>query len=60
MIWIRASFPRLRYDQLMSFGWKVLLPVSVANFVVMAIVLVLQAEGVFQPLVSAILEFIGG
>lgn len=60
MIWIRASFPRLRYDQLMSFGWKVLLPVSVVNFIVMAVVLVLQAEGVFQPLTNAILQFFGG
>lgn len=30
MIWVRATWPRLRYDRLMSFGWKVLLPVSLA------------------------------
>jgi len=30
-IWIRASLPRLRYDQLMRFGWKVLLPVATLN-----------------------------
>jgi len=39
-IWIRASMPRLRYDQLMSFGWKVLLPLATLNVLVTAIVLV--------------------
>jgi NADH-quinone oxidoreductase subunit H len=31
IIWIRATYPRFRYDQLMTFGWKVLLPASIAN-----------------------------
>ena len=39
-IWIRATQPRLRYDQLMSFGWKVLLPLATLNALVTAIVLV--------------------
>ena len=39
-IWIRASLPRLRYDQLMSFGWKILLPLATLNVLVTAIVLV--------------------
>ncbi len=39
-IWVRSSLPRLRYDQLMSFGWKVLLPVATLNLLVTAIVLV--------------------
>jgi NADH-quinone oxidoreductase subunit H len=39
-IWIRATLPRLRYDQLMSFGWKVLLPVATLNALVTAILVV--------------------
>jgi NADH-quinone oxidoreductase subunit H len=30
MIWVRASWPRVRYDRLMTFGWKILLPLSIA------------------------------
>jgi NADH-quinone oxidoreductase subunit H len=37
-IWIRATLPRLRYDQLMAFGWKVLLPLATLNALVTAIV----------------------
>jgi NADH-quinone oxidoreductase subunit H len=39
-MWVRASVPRLRYDQLMSFGWKILLPLATLNVLVTAIVLV--------------------
>lgn len=41
MIWIRATLPRLRYDRLMSFGWKVLLPLSLLNIFLTAAVIVL-------------------
>lgn len=44
-IWIRATLPRLRYDQLMSFGWKVLLPLATLNALVTAIILVLHDNG---------------
>jgi NADH-quinone oxidoreductase subunit H len=37
-IWVRATLPRLRYDQLMAFGWKVLLPLATVNALVTAIV----------------------
>ena len=40
-IWIRATLPRLRYDQLMSFGWKILLPLATLNALVTAILVVL-------------------
>jgi NADH-quinone oxidoreductase subunit H len=39
-IWIRATLPRYRYDQLMRLGWKVLIPLAIANLVVTGIVMV--------------------
>ena len=43
-IWVRWTFPRLRYDQLMGFGWKVLLPASIANVVIAAVWLYWRAN----------------
>src|SRR5262245_23674594 len=40
-IWIRATLPRYRYDQLMRLGWKVLIPLAIANLIVTGIVKVL-------------------
>jgi NADH-quinone oxidoreductase subunit H len=39
-IWVRATLPRPRYDQLMSFGWKALLPLATVNALVTAILVV--------------------
>jgi NADH-quinone oxidoreductase subunit H len=38
LIWIRATWPRIRYDRLMAFGWKILFPLSVLNLMVTAVV----------------------
>ncbi len=37
-IWIRGTLPRFRYDQLMAFGWKVLLPIAIANVLITSLV----------------------
>ncbi len=42
-IWVRATLPRFRYDQLMSFGWKFLLPLAMANILATSLVMALRS-----------------
>jgi NADH-quinone oxidoreductase subunit H len=44
MIWVRATFPRIRYDRLMAFGWKVLFPVSLALVFITAVGIILAQQ----------------
>jgi NADH-quinone oxidoreductase subunit H len=40
-VWLRATFPRLRYDQLMHMGWKVLIPAALLNIIVTGAVILM-------------------
>ena len=56
-MWLRGSLPRLRYDQFMKFGWKVLIPVNVAWILVVSTLRVMSQQGAPQYLIAA---FTGG
>jgi len=62
MIWVRASWPRIRYDRLMSFGWKVLLPLALAVIFITAIgiLLVEQFNNNWYLAVIPVLSLIAG
>jgi hypothetical protein len=44
MIWVRASWPRIRYNRLMAFGWKILLPLALAVVFATAVGILLGQE----------------
>ncbi len=44
-VWIRGTLPRFRYDQLMAFSWKLLLPLAVANVIVTSFIVALRVNG---------------
>ena len=52
-IWLRGTLPRLRYDQFMKFGWKVLIPASLVWIMIVATLRALSAEGASQSVIFA-------
>ena len=48
-VWLRGTLPRIRYDQLMAFGWKVLIPVSLAWILMIATIRVWRQQGGSAP-----------
>jgi NADH-quinone oxidoreductase subunit H len=59
-IWMRATLPRIRYDQLMRVGWQLLLPLSVLNLVVTAAVIAFDAPWWASTIFSLVVLAIGG
>lgn len=53
MIWVRASWPRIRYDRLMTFGWKILIPLSLAVVFITAVgILLAESNPVLLTVLS--------
>ncbi len=52
-VWLRGTLPRLRYDQFMQFGWKVLIPVSILWILVVATLRVLSMQGASRVVIMS-------
>lgn len=51
-IWLRATFPRFRYDQLMRIGWQILLPLALFNFMLTSFVVALNLPNFWSPVLT--------
>ena len=61
MIWVRATWPRIRYDRLMALGWKVMLPLAIALVVITAFgILVAQDLGSIYIWTVPVLSIVAG